>query len=556
MGVPVVIAENGFGRPVVEVENGLGTPVTVAANGFGTPVTVAANGIGWPVVFSEPLGPLAPWNILAPNIADTAPTVDEELTCTTGAWIHDPTGYAYQWYRRLSDDSFPDESTTGVPAGTTLTPSSGLTISASGTVEDLDIDGTVIIDANNVTLQNCKITSDEVWVVRIIDGHTGVIVQDCEIDGTGTGEGSHGILGTGTFSRNNIYGVENGITVQSGGPTLIEDNYIHDLLAAGAPHYDGIQMDGSISDVTIRHNTVVNTFTQTSAIMIDNYFGSISDIVVDNNYLSGGSYTIFVDGRFAGGGTVSDIHITNNHIVASEYGYIFYAPTAPTWTGNVDAATGVAISLPTAGAPPFTFIDSASAGTAADGDTATTAAIDTTGAGLLICGVVSWNDVAAPTVTDSKGNAWHALTQSTSMVRAQIFWSIPSSVGSGHTATAAGTDYFGGITFAAFGGTPAIAPFDVENGVFGTGNPASAGTGITPTLDNELVIMLVGANCTPGSVGSPFTLMDIITKVADHFGHVMAYSIQTAKVAADPDVTTDDYPGPQWSARIASFKQV
>ena len=45
----------------------------------------------------------------------------------------------------------------------------------------------------------------------------------------------------------------------------------------------------------ISHNTIINNHTSTSAIMIDNGFGPISDIKVDGNLLIGGGYTVYSD---------------------------------------------------------------------------------------------------------------------------------------------------------------------------------------------------------------------------------------------------------------------
>jgi len=49
MGLPVVIATNGYGTPVTIATNGYGTPVDIATNGYGMPVVVVASG-GMPVV--------------------------------------------------------------------------------------------------------------------------------------------------------------------------------------------------------------------------------------------------------------------------------------------------------------------------------------------------------------------------------------------------------------------------------------------------------------------------------------------------------------------------
>ena len=249
---------------------------------------------------------------------------------------------------------WPSAVNTGVPAGVTLTPSGSLIINTPGAViSGLDIRGTVYINAPNVTLINCKITSAEFYVVKVNPGITGAVVQNCEINGVGTGnDGNHGIAGQGTFTANNIYNVENGITLQ-GNNSLIQDNYIHDLKASGSPHYDGIQIDGGISNATISHNTVINNHNQTAAVMIDNYFGPISNITVDNNILVGGGYTIYSDAQFSGG-SITGVSITNNHIGGGYWGPTNFNKSNPVYTGNVNDGVALAQSLPTTGQPPAT----------------------------------------------------------------------------------------------------------------------------------------------------------------------------------------------------------
>jgi hypothetical protein len=240
------------------------------------------------------------------------------------------------------DGKWPDETNTGVPKNIELRRSGSLVISTPGTtVSDLDIDGDVVIDASDVTLMQSRVRAATGFfdVVRIKRGLTGVVIRDCEIDGVGTdNEGINGIRGTGTFLRNNIHHVENGITLD-GNDAVIQHNYIHDLEASGSPHYDGIQIDGGISNVTITHNSVINSYDQTAAIMIDNYFGPISNISVDNNLLVGGGYTVYSDGRFAGG-AIAGVSITNNRMGKGRAGYRMFGMNVPIWRGNVDHKTG------------------------------------------------------------------------------------------------------------------------------------------------------------------------------------------------------------------------
>ncbi|MFB6459715.1 Ig-like domain-containing protein [Bradyrhizobium tunisiense] len=277
--------------------------------------------------------------------------------------------------------AWPDATNTGVSAGVTLTPHYGdLVIDTAGAViSGLDIHGSVFINAPNVTLENCKVTTDAFYAVRVATGVTGAVIQHNEINGVGTGnDGDYGIMGQGTFIANNIYNVENGIGVD-GGNTLIQDNYIHDMIASGSPHYDGISIDGKNYDITIRHNTVINDHTQTAAIMIDNYFGPVSNVTVDNNLLYGGGYNIYSSAQF-NGGSVTGVSITNNHMGGGYWGPTAFTGNTPVYTGNVNdsetliatlntsanSGSGSAPSAPTAPSAPVIASFSTDSGTAGD----------------------------------------------------------------------------------------------------------------------------------------------------------------------------------------------
>ena len=244
--------------------------------------------------------------------------------------------------------AFPDASNTGVPAGTTLKASSGtLTLSTDGqVVSGLDITGRVLITASNVTLQRSRITGTTYNIVEVSDSAKNVTIQDVAINGMGMSgvNGSTGIYGTATVLRSNIYGVENGLIANT--DSVVRDNYIHGLAAPGDAHYDGIQMDGARNNIKITHNHIdMHELTSTSTVMIDNYFGAISNIAVDNNLLVGGGYTVYSDNRF-NSSLISGISFTNNRIGGGHWGYGSIDGPNPVWTGNVDATSGIAIKVP------------------------------------------------------------------------------------------------------------------------------------------------------------------------------------------------------------------
>ena len=241
---------------------------------------------------------------------------------------------------------YPDATNTGVPAGTALKAFDGtLTLSTNGqVVSGLDITGNVLITASNVTLQRSRITGGNWNIIQISGSATNVTIQDVEINGTGSVEGANGIYGTATVLRTNIYGIENGIVPLSN--SVIRDNYIHGLKAPGSPHYDGIQIDGGQNDVKITHNHIdMHEWNQTATVMIDNYFGAISNIAVDNNLLVGGGYTVYSDGRF-NSSVISGVSFTNNRIGKGYWGFASINGPRAVWTGNVDATSGTAIAQP------------------------------------------------------------------------------------------------------------------------------------------------------------------------------------------------------------------
>jgi Ca2+-binding RTX toxin-like protein len=232
------------------------------------------------------------------------------------------------------------------------------------------------------------------------------VVQDCEINGVGSGnDGSNGISGQGTFLRNNIYNVENGINV-TGSNTIIQDNYIHNLLASGSPHYDGIQIDGGESNVTVSHNTIINDYGQTSAVMIDNYFGPINNISVDNNVLVGGGYTVYADGQFSGG-SISGVSFTNNHLGGGQWGDTDFNNTNPTYTGNVDDGLSIVNNLSTATSTTTTTSGTTStSGTTTGTTSGTTTTTTTTTTPITLTGTDSADHLTATnqdTILNGKG---------------------------------------------------------------------------------------------------------------------------------------------------------
>ncbi|BCH27562.1 right-handed parallel beta-helix repeat-containing protein [Mesorhizobium sp. L-8-3] len=245
-----------------------------------------------------------------------------------------------------ADFAFPDASNTGVPAGTVLAPYDGpFRIEANDVmIENKEIRQSIRVLGSNFVMKNCRLIYNDYFGVDL-EGATSPTIQDCTLIGPGNrGRSSAPILGSGTFLRNDISGAENGIVLQAG-KSVVKGNYIHDLESGVGDegHYDGISVQGAQNDVLIEDNTIVGR--DTSDIFIKNDFGDINNVRVNHNLLVGTpGFALYVDGR-GPKGVITNVSVTNNRVKRGGYGFFSVDAAAPTFSGNVDADTGKAISV-------------------------------------------------------------------------------------------------------------------------------------------------------------------------------------------------------------------
>jgi hypothetical protein len=232
---------------------------------------------------------------------------------------------------------YPDETNTGVPAGTTLSNSGSITVTTDGAIiENLNITGSVTVLANNVTIRKTRITSGDYYPIRYFDNNnTGLVIEDSEIIGT-NGDVTSSIAFTNyTARRVNIHGGADGLKADAN--VVIEDSYIHDLTVTSSSHNDGIQATGG-TNVTIRHNTckLSTTIGANACIQIGTESGSNTNWLVTNNLFDGGGWCIN-----AGAGN-SNMVFTNNRFTRNA-GYGPGDIQGSTYTGNYYDDTGTII---------------------------------------------------------------------------------------------------------------------------------------------------------------------------------------------------------------------
>lgn len=227
------------------------------------------------------------------------------------------------------DGSIPDETTTGVPKGTTLTASGDLALKVEGGVADaLDIKGCVRITANGVTLRRSRVFCDGGDAVALAPGITGTVLEDVELVGTpGNGvavNGDHFRL-----ERADVHGFT--VPLPLNAEILIEDSYVHGLPAG----YHLAVQGNSAQSVYILHNRIVANPKDGRCIEIDDALGPVKTLLIQANLFSGGAICVQVVPKSA-----TNVQVLNNRFGQDVlYNALELSPVV-TASGNVWSDTG------------------------------------------------------------------------------------------------------------------------------------------------------------------------------------------------------------------------
>ncbi len=188
---------------------------------------------------------------------------------------------------------------------------------------------------------------------------------------------------------------------------------------------------------------------------------------------------------------------------------------------------------------------------------ATSAAIDTTGATLL---VIAQSGVTGLTLTptDSKGNTWTALTAyAGGSLTCQLYYCANPVVESGHTFTVVAVAA-ASIAVGAFSGTMNAAPDSAGGAGAASGTTQQPGL-LTPSVDNCLVVtgfQYVSPTVPgPGTISAGFTITDDIGNADTSVPVAMAYQVQTTATGVNP-TWSSNAAAERISAAMAVFKHV
>jgi hypothetical protein len=250
----------------------------------------------------------------------------------------------------------PGATNTGVPAGTALKVYNGdYNVTKDGTVIDgLDIRGSVLVHANNVTIKKSlirggKASKSQQAIVVSWWGNTNIKIEDSTIRADYPSYYQDGLSG-GNISANrvNISNVVDSVKV-IGGNVSVTNSWLHNNVhyspdptqSDNMTHDDGIQVTGG-KNITITGNSIDGA--HNAALMVGQG-KTVGNVKVSNNWLGGGGCTINVTQNGVGtpiqGMVISDNQFApGNHGTACPMRLPNSSPIS--LSSNVWAATGKA----------------------------------------------------------------------------------------------------------------------------------------------------------------------------------------------------------------------
>jgi parallel beta-helix repeat protein len=274
----------------------------------------------------------------------------------------------------------PDASNTGPRSGSVLTPYYGvLDTTANGQViKDLAIQpgdgsafGQINVFNDNVTIEDCTINGGEAgvaggaaWIIKIMPGVTGTVIEDCSLTGTGDGEVCVTVCGNDTTISNcQFYNTAGSVFMLDASNITVKNNWLYEVGwdtagtvnngSVGDFHTDDVFLESGTGYV-IENNvfdtpwqTTVNgvNYGDTTDFFIDPFASGdvVGTVAIQNNYLAGGgSYMFYCMGQ-------GSVTFANNEIASGWHDGIVY-PTYVgdpiIWANNVLQSTGQTLSAP------------------------------------------------------------------------------------------------------------------------------------------------------------------------------------------------------------------
>jgi hypothetical protein len=272
-----------------------------------------------------------------------APTSPAPPTSTTTATSPAAPGTQRNCAAAPSACGYPDQTNSGVPAGTALTPETGnIVVSTPGqTLSGIALTGGGIeVSANNVTIKNVSVINggSDGSDIHIDSGVTGTVIQSSTLGGTGSGIAYGVSMAGGSNTIGQRLYMTNCAECWNGNGTLQDSYALANANISGA-HYEAVYIPGGTTAPTVmEHNTLLNPHNQTAGIFGDDHaWGPLNNVTVDSNLIADGGDNGAVATGCQGDGNTNMV-ITNNRL---SYMYDSSMPqggsnvAATTWKNNI-----------------------------------------------------------------------------------------------------------------------------------------------------------------------------------------------------------------------------
>ncbi len=190
-----------------------------------------------------------------------------------------------------------------------------ITVTEDGAViENVHIEGPLVIRANDVTVRNFIVDGKgSRYGVQCNFGNHGILLQDGEVYNVS----SSCVFGEGfTAQRLNVHeSGGDGFKTSSG--SVVEYCWVHHLGTAEGAHADanqsrdgiGMVFRGNFFDIPI---DIGEPYKSNACLIIQTGLGPIDDVLIENNWLSGGNFTLYITDKGRGHGPPTNVRIINN----------------------------------------------------------------------------------------------------------------------------------------------------------------------------------------------------------------------------------------------------
>jgi hypothetical protein len=286
-----------------------------------------------PLIVVAPFAPLQP---SSPGGVDPTPTPTPGPAATVPPGpattappklppVEEPTSKQEDCIRKPSACGYPDTTNTGVPAGTTLTPSSDeITVTKAGTtISGIALTSSIAVDADDTTIKDSEITVDGTQTcgescggrgIWIAPGITGTTVEHVTCHG-GAASGddvTQYCIDNNSSSTKVSYLYAYNCTECFTGPGSLSDSFLDVTGTIPGEHYEDIYYGGGAGPLIVNHNTMLNPQAQTAVVFASVDFGDLSQLTITDNLMAGGGYVIYGGGSGSGGSVTGPITVTGN----------------------------------------------------------------------------------------------------------------------------------------------------------------------------------------------------------------------------------------------------